>query len=155
MTLIGLGWGRTVIDGENKDSVFTIGKANSNIDVTLIGLTIQRGQNIFGGGINNTGRLNVKDSTITKNAAEMGGGVYSSGGTLKLDNCLIAQNEAAAYDGGIGSYNTPTTICSCSIKENIALNGGDVGEDGADLVVADSSIKGNRVRAEGGGITIA
>jgi hypothetical protein len=154
VNIIGAGSGRTIVDGDNKESVFTIGKTDSNIDVKLTGMTIQGGQNIFGGGIYNSGRLAVKDSTITKNAAEMGGGVYGSAGILTLDNCQITQNEATAFGRGVSGYKGPTTIHACSIKGNIALNGGGIYEEEGELVVADSSVQDNKATAEGGGISI-
>lgn len=115
---------KTIIDGQLKGSVLTIGKNSPNIDVALSGLTIQNGKAQSGGGIQNYGRLTIKDSIISGNLATLqGGGIYNEKGTLNLNSGAsitnnIADNNAFAGGGGIYSYHGTVTMNSGSSVTN-------------------------------------
>ena len=86
VNLIGAGSGTTFADGDKKGSVLPIGKTNSNIDVTLAHMVIQKGLSENGGGINNFGRLTLEDTIITRNEATgSGGGVSNKDGTMVMN----------------------------------------------------------------------
>jgi len=103
------GASNTIIDGQQKGSVLTIGSNKPNIDTTLTGLTIQNGKAQSGGGIQNYGRLTTTDCIISGNLATLqGGGIYNEG-TLNLNSGTsiannVADNNAFAGGGGIYSY---------------------------------------------------
>jgi predicted outer membrane repeat protein len=109
----------TIVDGQQKDSVFTIGQPNfpekangptlpSSVDVTLSGLTIRNGKAVNGGGIANFESTTVKNCNIIGNTANgNGGGIYNWGdtATVTVRACKILGNTATAWGGGIGNYN--------------------------------------------------
>ncbi|MEI6105138.1 MAG: hypothetical protein WCP70_14465, partial [Methanothrix sp.] len=141
LTLKGAGATKTIVDGNKKGSVFTIGMNNPNVDVTLLGMTIKDGigtlaivnddstyKSLCGGGILNYGRLTVTDSIIISNTAYLGGGILNRGGTLVLTGILLTDNTAG-YGGGI-------------------LN-----DDYGIVTMNDGSITGNIASYDGGGIS--
>jgi len=85
VNLIGAGSDKTSVEGDNKGSVFIVGKNSSNIDVTLKDITIRGGASKCGGDINNSGRLTVERSVITGNTVtDNVGGVYSDKGSVVI-----------------------------------------------------------------------
>ncbi len=71
-----------------------------------------------GGGIYCSDRnIIVKQSLIRNNAAGYGGGVYFGNG--KLENCIIAANNAAIQGGGL-VCNGSSSVINCTIVENTA-----------------------------------
>lgn len=88
----------------------------------------------FGGGIANYGSLNLSSTTIADNAAlpapaMIGGGVYSSGGTITAHNTMIARNtdtsgSAPDCSGSLISqgYNLIQHPAGCSISGDTTGN---------------------------------
>jgi predicted outer membrane repeat protein len=155
VTLVGAGPGKTFIDGDKKGSVFTIGKSNPDIDVKLSGMTIQGGAGKFGGGINNSGRLIVDDTTISGNTAEFGGGIYIEKDTIAratINNVNIVGNSVT-YDGA-GVYNCGGTLIinSGTITENTAEVGAGVFNDFGTMVVNGGTITKNTATKRCGGV---
>ncbi|MCY2992804.1 MAG: right-handed parallel beta-helix repeat-containing protein, partial [Planctomycetota bacterium] len=75
-------------------------------DVVLDSLTITGGVADDGGGIYSSGRLTVRNSTLSGNSASSyGGGIYNSSGTLTVANATLSDNRAS-YGGGIYSSGT-------------------------------------------------
>lgn len=62
---------------------------------TLPGTSLSEKQ---GGGLFNDGMLALTSSTIVNNSAESGGGVYNLGGTVGLQNTVIAANTGSVAD---------------------------------------------------------
>jgi hypothetical protein len=154
VNIVGMGSGRTVVDGDGKGSVFTIGKANPNIDVKLSGMIIRGGKNDIGGGINNFGRLTVEDSTVTGNTAEFGGGIFNHNGTstLTIARVNITGNNVI-YDGA-GIYNSVGTLIidGGNITGNTAEVGAGVFNDLGKVILKDGNITGNTATQRCGGI---
>ena len=117
LTIRGPGAGGLVIDAGGQSRVFEVG---SDATVSLVGITIQRGQapnsepptwaGGSGGGIYNAGTLELRDCVIRENragygealtgaAGGSGGGIYNAG-TLELRDCVIRENRAG--EGGMG-----------------------------------------------------
>jgi hypothetical protein len=100
-------------------------------DLTLQRVTLSGGSSGCGGGVFNSGTLNIKNSTISGNsntANFSGGGVYNYGGTLTVENSTISGNRGGR---GGGVSNTPrfygsnrVTITNSTISGNIANDGG-------------------------------
>lgn len=127
INLIGAGKDKTIIDGQQKDSVITI---NPGVIAIISGFTIRNGKAERGGGIYNNGAtLTVNDSIITGNTATYGGGTWN-GYNLTLTNSQVTGNTYGWLGGGISN-------------------------NGSGLVVIDSQISGNRASGnacQGGGI---
>jgi hypothetical protein len=123
LTLIGAGARSTIVDGNKKGSVFTIGSTNPNIDVTLSGLKIQNGKASYGGGIGNMGKLTLIDSTLSGNSAtSSGGGFYNAGNLFVGGTSQIVNNQAAAGNGGGIHSEGSLTLCGTkvTVKNNRA-----------------------------------
>ena len=137
LTIIGAGAGKTIVDGNQAGSVFTIGASSPNIDVTLSSMTIIHG------------------SGTTEYGVTYGGGVLNFGG-LMVEGCTISDNSAY-YGGGIISFGT-AIIKSSNILENSATWGGGIGQGimgsvvAKTLSVSDSTISGNSATGGGAGI---
>jgi hypothetical protein len=127
VNLIGAGSGRTVIDGDNKGTVITIGETNSDIDVKLAGVIVRGGLDGHGGGVFNHGRLTIEDVDVMENQATYsGGGIYNYEGSLHIVNSRILRNRAAHQGGGIINYEGTVNMDSGLIEGNIAAYGGGV-----------------------------
>jgi len=160
LDILGAGASETVVDGNRAGSVFKIGETNSNIDVTLSGMTITGGSGTvgmvdpelfvyLGGGIYNKGRVTIRNCLIHGNlAAYYGGGVWSKG-TATIIGSNISGNEAG--DGG-GVYSDGTvTITGSNISSNVAAVGGGVYSDGT-VTITDSTISRNSAIYNSGGV---
>ncbi len=137
LTVKGSGAGNTIVDGQRSGSVFTIGKNNQDITVTLSDMAIQGGSgtstdlngigsySLVGGGIWNAGRLTVARSTISGNTAQFGGGIANSGTTTITDSVITG--NSASNGGGICNYKGTLDLVSGSVDHNIAdLYGGGI-----------------------------
>ena len=173
----GAGQGITIVNGDQANSVFYI---NSNVAATLYGMTITNGNAGNGGGIKNSGTLNLNNVLITDNTASSGGGIYNQGtvtmkdgsingntatwgggvtnyeGTVNLNaGSSIASNTATQFGGGITNYEGTVNLNGGTITDNAAgwnNNGGGI-YNGGTVNLNDGSITGNTViGGEGGGI---
>jgi predicted outer membrane repeat protein len=119
-------------------------------NVTISGLTITGGSapgpDSFGGGIYNSGDLNLKNSTVISNVAENeGGGIYSEGG-LVVEDSIVANNTAYEYGGGISSYSAGASeIKGSVISGNIVAFGfgGGIAVYDGDTTITDSAVSDN------------
>lgn len=162
VTILGAGANSTIIDG----NAVTLHARVFNLTSTVIisGITIQHGfsPNVAGG-IYNTGRLTLINSTVYSNTAsglnDWGGGIYNAG-PLTLTNSIIRENRTGnhnAYGGGI--YNqAEMLIISSTISNNSTFAGASSPGQGGGLfnigytsTIIASTINGN-VAALGGGI---
>jgi len=157
LTIIGAGEDKTIVNGNQAGSVFTI---EPYIDVTISGMTIQNGNASFGGGILNGGNLRISDCTITRNKAlHQGCGFYISRGRTEISGCTISENTPAsdsitASGGGIYCLYTANMVINdrCSIKLNHASGGaGGIACQGYTEIL-DSTIYGNTADGSAGGI---
>lgn len=155
VNIVGMGSGRTVVDGDRKGAVFTIGKANPDIDVRISGVTIQSGADKSGGGINTSGRLVIENSTIKGNTAEFGGGIYiehNTGAKVTISNVTIKENSVTR--DGAGIYNCAGTLIinSGTITGNTAEVGAGVFNDEGTMVMKGGVITGNTATLRCGGV---
>ncbi len=104
-----------------------------------------------GGGISNDGTLNLRRSTITGNSTDpgaTGGGVENFGGSLDVFQSTISGNQAD-FGGGIESSDGDVTLLFSTVAENsaAATEGGGVLNDGTftakNSLVANSSAGGD------------
>jgi len=174
LTITGPGASKLSVDGNQASRVFNITAAGAT--VTLDALTIANGKVSgasgfnFGGGISNSGTLNVTNSTISGNSVtgsgnNSGGGILN-GGTLNVTNSTISGNSASGginnTGGGISSGGgtltvTNSIISSNSISGGSGFNSGGGINSGGTLTVTNSAISSNSISGgsgsnSGGGI---
>ncbi len=143
------------IDANQQSRVFYIAE---NVYAIIDGLTITGGLADKGGGIYNSGTLELNNITISGNSADKGGGIYNSCGIdscghLDFRNSTISNNSA---DKGGGIYNDYGNlgVSGSIISNNSASYGGGIynSERNNTLVVIDSIISRNSAYSDGGGI---
>lgn len=80
-----------------------------------------------------------------------GGGLSITGGTLTINQCVIADSNGASSGGGLGVASTAATITSTTFSDNSAtLQGSAINAQGATLTVSNTTISGNRATATNG-----
>jgi hypothetical protein len=110
-----------------------------------------------GGGIYVDGNatLTVTNATITKNSAELGGGIYLNAGTVDATNLTITNN--AAHTGGGARSNGPTGTAFTLRNSIVALNsaGGDCAFGGPLTLAGTNLIGDTSCGSAGSGIIVA
>ena len=155
---------KITVSGDDAVRVFFI---HSGMTVTIDSLIITKGNgtgpNIEdsttgGGGIqNNSGNssgvvLTVKNSVISGNSADTGGGIYNRDqSTLTITNSTISGNTATGNGGGIYSDGT-LTVAGSTISGNSSGGEGGGIRDGSTTTLTNSTISGNSASGSGGGI---
>ncbi len=144
-----------VIDAQNHGRVFNI---SSGVNVTLKYLLIQNGNgttditNPLGGGIYNTGTLNLKNCSIKTNTAASGGGIYNTG-SLSVTGGTINNNTATdGSGGGISNDYGTLNINRTAINNNTATYGGGGIYNTGTLNMTGGTINNNTATYGGGGI---
>ena len=114
--------------------------------------------NNSGGGICNSGVLEITQSDVSLNSANAGGGgIYNDEeGNLKVANTVVSGNSAGSGGGG-GVYNSscngpPAVINSALFGNRAAYGGGLYNTGDGEITVVNTTISGNSASAEGGGI---
>lgn len=131
VSVAGAGAGSVVIAAAGRFRVLEVGSATT---VTLSGVTITGGRpgaGSYGGGVLNTGHLQVIDSVITANQATAGGGIANAGGTVMLSHSSVTRNHAPVYGGGGiqngGIRNVAGTVAVIASVVTGNVSGGDGG----------------------------
>jgi hypothetical protein len=132
------------------------------IAVTMTGLTIGYGRAdpSAGGGIQRTTAsggpqpsLVLSDVILTHNISNFGGGIYADGGSLTLDNVVMADNHSQNGGGGMLGTGITLTVRNSRIYSNTA---GDVGGgfflSTSNWRIVQSDITSNTAAVSGGGI---
>ncbi len=112
----------------------------------------------YGGGIFNTGQMIVNDSILNNNSASSpfgasGGGIYSSGGHLTLNNSTVNGNGASGSrtgsgdGGGISITSGELAVSNSLIEHNRAIgasaSGGGIYSADSTLTVSNSTVRYN------------
>jgi Right handed beta helix region len=122
--------------------------------LTLDGLTLAGGNIVGeGGGLLNRGRVVLRHSTLTDNAANYGGGL-SNEGALTITDSTIIHSRAHA---GAGILNRGTlTVINTTIADNAANEGGGVANLGrGPVVITNATVARNSASGIFGGGGIA
>ncbi|GAA1883752.1 right-handed parallel beta-helix repeat-containing protein [Streptantibioticus ferralitis] len=146
----------------NATQAFRIFHVANGGNLTLKSLTVSGGSvpDSAGGGIWNSGTLNLNSAIIKGNLAGTGGGVYNLGGQLTLDRSTVKRNTAIHNGGGIanGRYailDRPGTVTmkGGALLKNRALNdnGGGLENVRSTASLDSVSVRGNTA-LHGGGI---
>ena len=151
---------RITIDAGQNSRVFYVSAGTEETPVVLNGLTIQNGADTHGGGIVNTGFLNVTDSKISGNTALWSGGGICNFGTISVINSVLTENTASNSGGGIHNDNGTATITNCTIWGNASLgestdyNGGGISlYHNSNITINNSIIAGNTAHNSGNDIS--
>ena len=183
LTLTGAGSGDTIIQAAASSADATSRVFNiTGGTVAVSGVTVQNGNNGDGGGILNSGTLNLTNSTVSNNTANVGGGgifnvggnltltdstvsgntasllrgggIHNFDGTLTLTNSTVTGNTSKNSGGGIyNSFNNGTlTLTNSTVSGNTANSGGGIMNDSATLNLTNSTVSGNTTPNHGGGI---
>lgn len=166
LTIKGAGVGKTIVDGGQVGSVFTVGKDIDKIKVFLLGMTIKGGvgtsvsvddhdanKYICGGGILNYGRLTITDSNISGNKAHYGGGIFNKG-TVNLNSGTSVTKNTAYNGGGIYGNRGSINLNGGSVTNNRAeqLGAGIYTGYGGSVKMSSVTISDNNAGNNGGGI---
>ncbi len=82
-----------------------------------------------------------------------GGGAYCcSGGVPILNECIISENSASSYGGGICSGQCGLSLNNCTIRGNTAKDGGGIRGIHSDPTLVNCMVIGNTASNNGGGI---
>jgi hypothetical protein len=135
----------------NRSGTVTIGN-NTNISRNTAGGVLNWGGAFdFYGKYRPSGDMSIIDSTISKNSAPRGAGVFNRG-VLTIENSTISENKAADDGGGIfnaSNFNAPAgdlSLLDTTISENRAKDsGGGLFNEGS-FVQSNSNISGNKAR---------
>jgi CSLREA domain-containing protein len=141
---------RSLAGGTPEFRIFTI---NQGVTVEISGLTISNGKLVNppggGGGISNSGTLNLHHSAVSGNSS----GIYNLG-TLTVSNALVSANTGTGISSGVFGGTTNATISNSLISNNSnggifnnASNGGS-----ATLSINATTISGNSAQLLGGGV---
>ena len=146
------GRGQTVtLSGNHAHRVFTV---NSGVTLNLTALTVTNGNTgggSDGGGILNSGTVNVDHSTFAGNSAYQGGGIYNFGGTVTVSDSTFDGNGASDSGGSINNAGGVVTVSNSRFAGNSALyGGGGIRNASGTLNVSGSTFAGNAARYGGG-----
>lgn len=155
----------TIIDGSTgqwpeKSTVrFTSGESSTSIlrGFTLTGglghLVIAGGT--YGGGVYCTGTSpQITNCVIRDNGAAWGGGVYCDGGTPRFVNVTIKGNSASECGGGMYLDSCDSSLTSMSVDGNSADSGAGLYVAYSDLTMVTSDVHHNAANQAGGGVYI-
>jgi hypothetical protein len=149
----------TIIDGSNTASVVRL-KGNSRLTV-VEGFTLTNGkgtQLIFGkvgGGI--YGELSsprILSNIIAGNNVPVGGGgIYCSGDAgPEVKDCIVYNNSAGQYAGGLYVGGEHCVVENCMVIRNTAGNGAGMMCFNGEPLVLNTTVAGNTAASYGGGI---
>ena len=169
ISIAGPGSSALTVKGNATFPIFNVASTD-----TISGLTISGGGfgspqgNQNGGGIFNTGTLNLSSCAITGNSAGAfgtefgsGGGIYNAG-IMTVNGCVISGNRCNSDGGGIAAAsNATTTVTASTISSNTAVGlflvrgtspafGGGISNSGS-MLVQNTVMTGNNAGSGDGG----
>jgi hypothetical protein len=162
--LIGAGSGEnpasnTILDGGNVGRVISVA---DNANVELIGLRIRKGnagENVGGGVRSAGGELRVTRCVIDDNSAENGGGGIFVDGPFQITKSTISGNNSGFIGGGLRVDSGPGIngfITDSSITGNNAASyGGGIYKFSSPITITNSDISGNSAVTGGGALVMS
>lgn len=161
----GPGASLATISGNKLSRIFQI---QTNLGVTISGVTLTEGSDPLGGAIDNTiqgGPLTIDHCIFQGNIAGVGGAI-NCGYSLTILNSTISNNSAAQAGGGIyligSSFTAPVTltISGSTVADNSAQRGAGIllasqFSATASLSLIDSTLSGNQANDVGGGLSLS
>ncbi|MFD4508307.1 right-handed parallel beta-helix repeat-containing protein [Streptomyces sp. NPDC058457] len=102
-----------------------------------------------GGGIFSTnGTVKVNNSTLSSNTAPQGGGLEANGGSFVFNGGTITGNTSNSYGGGVASLFTTAAFNATRITNNTAVIGGGIAVH-ANTTLNSSQVTGNTATGSG------
>ena len=153
LTIEGPGPDELTISGDDVGQAFVVG---IGVIASISGLSIQDctgGDNPpatdWGGAIFNDGTLDVNDTIIEDNTADLGGGIANDmSGALTVTNSTISDNTA---DSGGGIYNVASlTVVDSTVSDNVSTVGGAGGDGGGISNEGTANISGTTISGNNG-----
>ena len=141
-----------IIDGYGNDRVLEIGGGN----VAIKGLTFANGyvSDDEGAGVlldTGTASLTASNCAFYNGTAEEGGGIFTYG-ALTLNSCVVSNNSANVYGGGIYNFGGAVVLNNCTLFGNSVYDGGGGGiESENGMLTLNSCIVSSNVAAYFGG----
>ena len=142
-----------------KNSVFT-GNSADNGGAVFVGsdasLTLTNSdftQNVAaygGGGVYADGSLTITGGTFQENSAATGGALFNRG-TLALENCVVNDNDATGWGGGVYSENGEITAVDSALTNNTASGrGGAIAASFSSISLDNCDVNYNEATGGGG-----
>jgi hypothetical protein len=150
--IVGSGVSGLTVDACGKSRVLQI---DPGVTASITGMTLSCGwvgYDSFGGGISVDGALAATGLQLLNNRAVDGGGIANSG-TLNLDRSTLVGNTASHNGVGLLNNGTATLTRVGQLANSASSDGGGVFDDGV-AVLTDSTVRGNTA-ADGGGLYVA
>ena len=147
VTIDGLGVDQLTISGNDASRVFLIDDDNDNteIDVTIRGLTIRDGNTTSGSsastgtgaGIQNKENLTLDDVAVRSNRSD------------------LVTGSAGSRGGGLAHSLGDLVVTASTFADNSSLDGGGIDAASGSVEIVNSTFYGNTVRGEGAAIRVA
>ena len=159
LTIEGAGQSQTFIDAGN---LFRILHVVPGASLTLKNLSVQNGDDIFGGGIYvNGGQLTLEDATVASSTAtgsvglSYGGGIVVESSSLTLTRATLTGNSADVDGAGLYATNSAVSLNNSSVLNNTAArSGGGMALVNSNVQINGSTVSSNSSTDDGGGIAI-
>jgi regulator of RNase E activity RraA len=118
----------TIINGNDSGSVVTF-DSNEDANSILMGFTLTDGNATYGGGIYCSGTSpTISNCLLTGNEAFAGAGMNCNDASPTVRNCIFSGNAAVAYGGAIDNYGgADPNIIDCLFTDNQATTWGEGG----------------------------
>jgi CSLREA domain-containing protein len=131
----GEGADRTVVEGDGKAVLFSIG----SLGVVIAGITMRKGD----GAIQNNGGLTLRGVSVEGNESAIRGGGIQSNGPLTIESSFIGFNRANTTAGGGIQANEPVTLLNSTLAWNSSEGNGGINGNAA-VTVSSSAVVFNR-----------
>ncbi len=112
----------------DENGLWHLGEGEGTAKTITGGIIIGGNTENNGGGVNNSGTLNIYGGNVVGNTAKNGGGVDNSG-TFNFYGGNIAYNVATSNGGGVNNSTGTFTMTGGIVTENTAINGGGLYSD--------------------------
>jgi CSLREA domain-containing protein len=144
LTINGTDAGLLTISGNNTSRVFLI-NIGANAKIPNLTVTQGNGSSGNGGGISNSGILELDKVTVSNNmtTADAGGGIANLG-TLTVTNSTVSNNTTTVGAGGIYNFGTNTTLINSTVSGNTAPLDGGIGNF-SPLVLVNVTVSDNKM----------
>jgi hypothetical protein len=149
----------TIIDGQgSRRGVLHLG-GTGVIDGFTISNCYVEGEESDGAGLWAQGHITIQNCNFVTNTASgtttMGGGIFLSGATAALTNCVFEDNHSGYWGGGIAIQYVPAVLTNCTFTNNSSKNGGGLSVmqtwgSQASLVLSGCEFTGNNAYHGGG-----
>jgi len=107
----------------------------------------------YGGGIESSSRLIIKDSEFSGNAAARGGAIYVSAGSATHFDTAFNDNSALYFGGAIAITEGNVVLERGGLRDNRSIaHGGAIYIEGGKLRARNATVTGNSTEFNGGGL---